>query len=86
MVTFPDLGEVVLLGNVLCGSAAHSSLVTRVIGYRASPILEYTGSSVEEGLTTVGILVDNTIPLPVGCQALPCVQAASCWWVCHFLA
>ena len=32
------------------------------------------------GLITVGRLMDVAGPSPVGFQALPCAEAAICWW------
>ena len=46
---FPNLGEVVFLGDVLCIPAAYSPLVTRAICSRCAPYVGYVGPSVVMG-------------------------------------
>ena len=43
---------------------------------RGTPFVVCVGPSFVVGPTTVGALVGGLAPGPVGCQALPCVEAA----------
>ena len=75
---FLTLGKWPSVGGVLYIPAVHSSLVTRAVCSRGAPSVGCVGHSVVVGY--VGGLV--------GCQALPCVEAAGCWlaWPGHEVA
>ena len=59
---FPDFREVAYVRDVLWGPAAHCILVTRAMCSRGAPYVGYMGPSVVSGLTTVGVLVDRSVP------------------------
>lgn len=69
---FPDLGEVALVGDILWGQSAYSTLVTRAICPRGAPCVCCVGSSVVVGPLLWVCWQTGLAPSLVGCQALCC--------------
>ena len=81
LVMFSNLEDVAFCRRCVCISASHSLLATRAICSRGAPSVYCVGPSVVAGWLLWVVWYVWLAPGLLGCQALPCLEAASHWFM-----